>query len=103
MTILVLLAGIVPVYAIMNIVFDPNDDGNLLITLGTLTPILGDLLMVYAFKDKYQILISNHRLQNKCYLCARYDDTCHYCMLLCHSLADSPYHRTERRFECSVF
>ena len=58
----------------MNIVFDPNDDGNLLITLGTLTPIPGDLLMVYAFKDKYQILISNHRLQNKCYLCARYDE-----------------------------
>lgn len=32
-------------------------------------------------------------MQNKCYLCTRYDDTCHYCMLLCHSLADSPYHR----------
>ncbi len=89
----------------MNIVFDPNDDGNLLITLGTLTPILGGLLMGYAFKDKYQILISNHRLQNKCYLCARYDydDTCHYCMLLCHSLADGPNHRTNRGFEFSVF
>lgn len=44
-TILALLASIVPVYAVMNIVFDPNGDGNLLITLGTLTPILGGLLM----------------------------------------------------------
>ena len=37
----------------MNIVFDPNGDGNLLITLDTLTPILGGLLMGYAFKVAY--------------------------------------------------
>lgn len=45
-TVLALLASIIPVYAVMGIVLDPNGDGNLLITLGTLTPILGGLLMV---------------------------------------------------------
>ncbi|WP_270721630.1 hypothetical protein OXB14_012205 [Bacteroides hominis] len=44
-TVLALLASIIPVYAVMGIVLDPNADGNLLITLGTLTPILGGLLM----------------------------------------------------------
>ena len=44
-TVLALLASIIPVYAVMGIVLDPNCDGNLLITLGTLTPILGGLLM----------------------------------------------------------
>ena len=44
-TVLALLASIIPVYAVMGIVLDPNGDGNLLITLGTLTPILGGLLM----------------------------------------------------------
>ena len=42
-TVLALLVSIIPVYAVMGIVLDP--DGNLLITLGTLTPILGGLLM----------------------------------------------------------
>ena len=42
---LALLASIVPVYAVMSIVLDLNGDGNLLITLGTLIPILGGLLM----------------------------------------------------------
>lgn len=44
-TVLALLASIIPVYAVMGIVLDPNGDGNLLITLGTLIPILGGLLM----------------------------------------------------------
>lgn len=44
-TVLALLASIIPVYAVMGIVLDPNGDGNLLITLGTLTHILGGLLM----------------------------------------------------------
>ena len=44
-TVLALLASIIPVYAVMGIVLDPNGDGNLLITLGTLRPILGGLLM----------------------------------------------------------
>lgn len=44
-TVLALLASIIPVYAVMGIVLDPNGDGNLLITLSTLTPILGGLLM----------------------------------------------------------
>lgn len=44
-TVLALLASIIPVYAVMGIVLDPNGDGNLLITLGTLTLILGGLLM----------------------------------------------------------
>lgn len=44
-TVLALLASIIPVYAVMGIVLDPNADGNLLITLGTLTPMLGGLLM----------------------------------------------------------
>ena len=42
---LALLASIVPVYAVMSIVLDPNGDGNLLRTVGTLIPILGGLLM----------------------------------------------------------
>lgn len=44
-TILALLASIIPVYAVLTVVSAPNGDGNLLITLGTLVPILGGLLV----------------------------------------------------------
>lgn len=46
----------------------------------------------------------SRELRNKLYLCARYENTCHYYMLLCSTATDSPPYRKrkKKRFGCCI-